>query len=83
MPMFSPEQEIRMREASASAIESAAAKECDLQSIETMCLLLAETLLGAEVEEERIAGDDDSFNCGPSCSDTEGSTAWLSKDLSL
>ena len=38
-----------MRAASASAIESAAAKECDLQSIETMCSLLAETLLGAEV----------------------------------
>ena len=50
-----------MRAASASAIESAAAKECDLQSIETMCSLLAETLLGAEVEEGRIAGDDDSF----------------------
>ena len=60
-----------MRAASASAIESAAAKECDLQSIETMCSLLAETLLGAEVEEERIAGDDDSV---ASCSDTEGST---------
>ena len=48
-----------MRAASASAIDSAAAKECDLQSIESMCSLLAETLLEEEMEEERIAGDDD------------------------
>ena len=80
MPMFSPEQEIRMRAASASAIQSAAVKECDLQSIESMCSYLAETFLEEELEEERIAGDDDSV---ASCSDTEGSTAWLSKDLSM
>ena len=48
-----------MRAASASAIQSAAVKECDLQSIESMCSLLAETLLEEELEEERIAGDDD------------------------
>ena len=45
-----------------------------------MCSYLAETFLEEELEEERIAGDDDSV---ASCSDTEGSTAWLSKDLSM
>ena len=66
-----------MRAASASAIQSAAVEKCDLQSIESMCSYLAETVLEEELEEERIAGDDDSV---ASCSDTEGSTAWLSKD---
>ena len=69
-----------MRAASASAIQSAAVEKCDLQSIESMCSYLAETVLEEELEEERIAGDDDSV---ASCSDTEGSTAWLSKDLSM
>ena len=69
-----------MRAASASAIQSAAVEKCDLQSIESMCSYLAETVLEEELEEEHIAGDDDSV---ASCSDTEGSTAWLSKDLSM